>query len=232
MKKKRSVVQSIRSNRLAPRERSWHNGGDIELHLYGRSLRRAAKTLIASLETTPGSVIGWDAAPVILLYRQNMELHLKELVGEGSSLLPNPIDPLTLYKTHSLRWLAQIASQIIKAACWEGKFKCEGVADLAAFSTLVEEIETADPIVSAVMSIDRNRDGSVPAFLTPANVVRLSRILDALLDLLGATTDALAALLDQKKFCEYPVFSVRRSDNAYSRDRHNRCHQHAHRPGG
>jgi hypothetical protein len=83
---------------------------------------------------------------------------------------------------------------MIKAACWESKFKCKGVADLAAFNALVVEIETADPVVSAVMSIDRSRDGSVPPFLLPPNVVLLSRRLDAVLDLLEATTDALAAL--------------------------------------
>ena len=36
MKKKRRVVQSIRSKRVATQERYWHNGGDIELHLYAR----------------------------------------------------------------------------------------------------------------------------------------------------------------------------------------------------
>jgi hypothetical protein len=134
MKKKRSVVQSIRSRGLARQERSWHNGGDIELHLYARSLRRAIKTLIVHLDLKPNPVSGWDAAPIVLVYRQVTELQVKELVGEGSSLLQNPVDPLTLYKTHSLRWLAQIVCQIIKAAGWEDKFKCEGVANLPAFT--------------------------------------------------------------------------------------------------
>lgn len=45
MKKKRNAIQSIRSERVALQERAWHNGGDIELHLNARSLRRAVKTL-------------------------------------------------------------------------------------------------------------------------------------------------------------------------------------------
>jgi hypothetical protein len=194
MKKKRSVVQSIRSKRVAPEGQCWHNGGDVELHLYARALRRAVKTLIVNLDLKPNPVSGWDAAPIILLYRQATELQLKELVGEGSSLLQNPTDPLTLYKTHSLRWLAQIVCQIIKAAGWDAKFTCEGVADLAAFSDLIGELEAADPVVNAVMSIDRRRDGSVPPFLLPPNVVQFSTRMDAVLDLLEATTDALAAL--------------------------------------
>jgi hypothetical protein len=38
--------------------------------------------------------------------------------------LPTPTDPLTLAKTRSLRWLAQIVGQIIKAVGWENEFKC------------------------------------------------------------------------------------------------------------
>ena len=119
MNKKRRAVQSKQSKRLVNEARAWQNGGDIELHLYGRALRRAAKTIIANLDLKPNPVSGWDAAPIILLYRHAMELHLKELVGEGSGLLQNPVDPLTLYKTYSLRWLAQIVCQIIKAVGWE-----------------------------------------------------------------------------------------------------------------
>jgi hypothetical protein len=202
MKKRRGAVQSIRASREADDGRTWHNGGDIELHLYARSLRRAVKTLLASLDFRPNPVTGWDAAPVVLLYRQAMELHLKELVVEGGGLLLSPVDPMTLYKTHSLRWLAQIVSQIIKAAGWETKFTCEGVAVLAAFQALVAELEAADPVASAVMSIDRRRDGSVPPFLQPPNVVELAKRLDAALDLLEATTDALAATaaLEQHRF--------------------------------
>ena len=44
----------------------------------------------------------------------------------------------------------------------------EGVADGVAFSALIGELEAADPVASAVMSIERRRDGSVPPFLQPA----------------------------------------------------------------
>lgn len=200
MSKPRNMVEAIRPAPLRAKERSWHNGGDAELHLYARSLRRAAKAVIANLGLTSSPTAGWDASPVVLLYRNAMELYLKELVGEGCGLLPTPTDPLTLYKTHSLRWLAQIVCQIIKTARWESKFRCESVTDLAAFTALVGELEMTDPIVNAVTSINRSRDGSVPPFLMPHNVVRLSRRLDSLLDLLEATTDALAAALDDTDF--------------------------------
>ena len=57
---------------------------------------------------------------------RSIELHLKTLVDEGSNFLKEGTDPLSLAKTHSLRWLAQIVCQIIKAVRWENEFKCDG----------------------------------------------------------------------------------------------------------
>src|ERR1017187_3155070 len=174
-------------------ERSWHNGGDIEIGLYARSLHKAAKTLIATLDLEPNSKTAWDACPVVLMYRQSVELHLKALVGEGSNFLPSPTDSISLYKTHSLRWLAQLVCQIIKAVRWEDEFKCEGIATLADFSAVVNELDVLDPVSIAVRSGSRARDGSVPHQLQPPNVVQFAKSLDCLLDLLDSTADALAA---------------------------------------
>ena len=60
-----------------PDERSWHNGGDIEIMMYARSLHRTAMKLIAALDLEPNPKTAWDACPVLLLYREAMELHLK-----------------------------------------------------------------------------------------------------------------------------------------------------------
>ena len=137
-----------------------------------------------------------DASPVILLYRQAVELHLKALVGEGGTSLATPTDNITLSKTHSLRWLAQIVCQIIKAVKWEGEFKCKGVASLADFSALVNELEELDPVSYVVRSDHRGLPGNVPPPLQKANVLELVPRLDALLDLLAATADGLAATWD------------------------------------
>lgn len=180
-------------------ERQWHNGGDIEIEFYAKSLRRAAKTLIASLDLKPNPKTAWDACPVILLYREAVELQLKSLVGEGSNFLPSPTDPLTLAKTHSLRWLAQIVCQIIKAVKWENEFKCEGVSSLTDFSALIAELEALDPVAVAVRSKHRGRPGDVPSLLQKPKVLELVPKLDALLDLLAATADGLAATWDLQR---------------------------------
>jgi hypothetical protein len=177
-------------------DRHWHNGGDLELYLYARALRNAARSLIHNFNLKPTPKTAWDATPIILLYRQAVELHLKSLVGEGSNFLKSQTDPITLYKTHSLRWLAQIVCQIIKAVGWEKEFKSDGAGSLADFSALVGELEGLDPVAVAVRSSGRRRDGSVPEQLQPSNVVRFAKKLDALIELLSATADGLSATWD------------------------------------
>jgi hypothetical protein len=197
MKKKPPVLRFPPAKAAAqPDERHWHNGGDIDIGLYARSLHKAAKTLIASLDLEPNPKTAWDACPVVLLYRQAVELHLKALVDDGSGFLKSPPDHITLSKTHSLRWLAQLVCQIIKAVKWENEFKCEGVSSLADFSALVSELEALDPVAVAVQSKNIRPDGWVPPQLEPPNVVRFAKRLDALLDLLAATADGLAAAWD------------------------------------
>jgi len=137
---------------------SWHNGADPEIHLYARSLQNAAKTLVGKLEPQLDHETGqsprtdWDACPIVLLYREAIELHLKALVGEGSNFLKTRTDPISLSQTHSLRWLAQIVCQIIRRVGWESDFTCEGVSSLADFSALVNEVESFDPVTRAIRS--------------------------------------------------------------------------------
>jgi len=197
MPKKPPVLRVPKPNTgTQPDDRSWHNGGDIEIMMYARSLHQIAMKLVASLDLEPSPKTAWDACPIILLYRQSVELYLKVLVEEGGNFLKEKTDPLTLAKTHSLRWLAQIVCQIIKAVRWENEFKCEGVANLADFSALVNLLEELDPVAVAVFPGNRRPNGSVPKQLEPPNVVRLAKKLDALFDLLDSTADALAATGD------------------------------------
>ena len=200
MKKKPPVLRSPNPKAATPGDdRHWHNGGDMEIHLYARSLHLTAMKLVASLDLKPNPKSAWDACPVVLLYREATELYLKALVGEGSSFLKSPTDSITLYKTHSLRWLAQIVCQIIKAVRWENEFKYEGVASLADFSALVSQLEALDPVALAVFPGTRRAVGAVPDQLLPPNVVQIGKKLDALIDLLDSTADGLAAERDLRR---------------------------------
>jgi hypothetical protein len=86
--------------------------------------------------------------------------------------------------------------QVIKAVRWENEFKCEGIATLADFSAVINELEALDPVSIAVHAGSRARDGSVPHQLQPPSVARFAKQLDFLLTLLDVTADALAAEWD------------------------------------
>ena len=177
---------------------SWHNGADAEIHLYACSPQKAAKTLVEKLEQEHSARTDRDVCPVVFLYREALELHLKALVGEGSNFLKSRTDPISLFRTHSLRWLAQIVCQIIRVVKWESDFKCDGVANLADFSALVNEVESFDPVTRAIRSSSAGGKGSVSQYYRTFNVVQFAKRMDALFDLLDVTADALAATWDQQ----------------------------------
>jgi hypothetical protein len=148
-----------------------------------------------------------DAAPVVLLYRQALEIRLKLLVGEGSNFLRSPTDPITLSTTHSMRWLAQIVCQVIRKVRWQSEFRCEGVSSLVEFSTVVNEIEIFDPVPRAIRHSRTGDPHSISQYFRTFNIFQFAAILDALLDLLESTADALAAEWDQRSHFGIDDFS-------------------------
>ena len=174
----------------------WHRGADVEIHLYAKSLQKAAQILVATLDPGDHFKTAWDVGPVILLYRQAVELRLKLLVGEGGRFLASPTDSITLSTTHSIRWLAQIVCRIIRAVNWEAEFKCEGISSLEDFSMLVAELDSLDPVSAAIRADKSGLPGAIPASLQKSKIVNVVPKLDAMLDLLDAMTDGLAATVD------------------------------------
>jgi hypothetical protein len=164
MKKKPPVLRLPNRNTVAQStQRSWHNGGDIEIYCYALSLQQAARTLVEKVELeNPRS--HWADSPITLLYRQALELHLKLLVGAGSNFLKTKVDPISVASTHSLRWLAQITGQIIKKVGWEKTFTCQGVTSLADFGALVNEVESLEPVAQAIRS-SKGRNSVSDSFL-------------------------------------------------------------------
>ena len=81
---------------------------------------------------------------------------------------------------------------------WESDFTCEGVASLADFSAVVNEVESFDPVARAIRSSSAGGKGSVSQYYRTFNVVQFAKRMDALFDLLDVTADALAATWDQQ----------------------------------
>jgi hypothetical protein len=196
-----SIEKAIQARLLQPEHArgEWHNGADVEIGLYADSLQRAAKLLIQKLDQDEDAKAAWDAAPIVLLYRQAVELGLKALVGEGAVFLRTPTDHITLYKTRSLPWLAQIVCQIMDAGEWEANSKCEGISSLAEFRAFIAEFDAMDPASCAIHSDKPSRRHGIPDALRKSKVLKFIPKLDALLGRLGATADALAATRDLLK---------------------------------
>ncbi|HWE51720.1 MAG TPA: hypothetical protein VG273_18140 [Bryobacteraceae bacterium] len=177
---------------------TWHNGGDMEIAAYARSLQSAAQTLAGKMKSSQVAPTGWDSCPIVLLYRQALEIHLKLLVGEGSVFLKTRTDPISLSTTHSLRWLAQIVCQIVRRIGWEKDFKCDSMASLADFTALVNEVESFDPVSRAILHSRAKGPNSLSEYYRTFDVVEFAKKLDALLVLVDATADAIAATWDQQ----------------------------------
>ena len=171
-----------------------------DLFLYARSYHKAAKALAGSLQTGTGPFNECDVSPVVFIYRHALELQLKALVlGEGGNFLATKPDALSIYRTHSVSWLAQFACQIIAALKWENDFKCDGIDTLADFKVVVEELNSVDP-GSYVFRLPVSAEGQdASSGRDKPTFGEFAGRMDALLELLDSTADALAATWDTRE---------------------------------
>ena len=194
MKKKRSPGSRLFSPTPGP-----HNPASkcygipaADLFLYARSFHTAAKKLADSLRLD-GPSADFDVSPVVFMYRHAVELHLKAMVvGQGGNFLATKPDALSVYKTHSVSWLAQFVCQIVIGLKWEMEIRCEGVENLIDFKAIIEEINSVDP-GSYVFRFPVSTDGS-----GSSNIREYARQVDALIILLERTADAMAATWDMR----------------------------------
>jgi hypothetical protein len=133
----------------------------------------------------------------VLLYRQALEIHLKILVGEGSGFLPVDTDPILLSASNPLHALAKIVCQIIQEVGWQSEFKSLGVGNLDEFGAFVNEVESFDPVSRAIRNSRTKGPDSVSEFYRDFDIFRFATRLNALLELLDSTADALAAEFDR-----------------------------------
>jgi len=162
---------------------NWRNVPEQDLWSYARSFRMAANKLAGALEVASGPFSQFDACPVVFLYRHAFELNLKALVlGAGGNFLPTKPDPISVSKSLSLSWLQQFVCQIVTALKWEGSFKCDGIENLADFKAVIEDIDSVDPGPHSFRYPE-----------VPFNIREFATKVDALLELLDSTADALAA---------------------------------------
>ena len=122
------------------------------------------------------------------MYRHALELYLKAIVlAEGGNFLKTRPDRISIGKTHSVSWLAQFVCQIVTALGWQEEFKCQGIENLDDFKAIIESVNEVDPGQYVF------RFPGEPEAQASFNVRKFARRMDALLELLDSTADALAA---------------------------------------
>ena len=197
MRKKPARRHVMSNPEQHPRILNWHNVPEGEFFFYARAFRTAAKKMALAVELDPGPFTKFAACPVVFMYRHALELHLKALIlGDGSNFLATKPDRLSVYKTQSVSWLSQFVCQIVTTLNWQREFRCEGIETLADFKTFVEDVNSINPgpysfrypaSIDSRDSVENNSTFSVREF---------GRKMDALLELLDSTADALAATWD------------------------------------
>lgn len=181
---------------------NWRNLPECDYFLYARSYHTAAKNLIRMLDVDPDPVSEYDLCPILSMYRHAIELHLKIIVlGKGANFLVTKPDELSVHKTRSLSWLAQLVMQIVTALRWEAKFTTDGINDLAEFKKLLTEANEFEVMYQAFRGPVRPER---PEALKSA-ILDYVRRLDALIALLQHTADALVA---EWHFRQDPVFKA------------------------
>ena len=151
-----------------------------DLFLCARSFHNAAKKLAAALDLDSGPITEADISPLVFMYRGTLELYLKAIVlGAGGNFLVNKLDPLSVYRTRSVSWLAQFMCQIVTAVQWEEEFRCDGIVNLADFRALVNSMSAEDP-GSHTFRLPFDH-------ALPSGVREFVRKMNALLDLLDST---------------------------------------------
>ena len=171
-----------------------------DLFLYARSFHTAAKKLAGLLQLDTSQSADSDVSPVVFIYRHAVELHLKAVVlGDGGNFLATKPDALSIHKTHSVSWLAQFVCQIITAVKWEKEFRCEGIESLADFKAAVEELNAVDPGSYVFRLLVRAEGHDTAPGRGNLTIGDFARRMDALLELLDSTADALAAEWDTRE---------------------------------
>lgn len=167
------------------RRRSSHD----DLFFHAGAFHKAAKAMAASFRPDANALGDFDVFPIVFMYRHAVELYLKAIVlGEGGNFLATTPDRISISKSHSISWLAQFVCQIVTALKWEKEFRCQGVENLTDFKSVVESINSVDPgCYTFRLPFDPQEKASVGEFAGK---------MDALLDLLSAIADGLAAEWD------------------------------------
>jgi len=163
----------------------------------------AAQTLVKNLDLD--RIFGYDACPVVFLYRHALELYLKALLlGDGANFLLNNPDPKwVMNSNHDLKTLIPRVREIFERFGWEREFGKDEVRTFDDFEAFVDELCNVDKDSYAFRyPVDKNLRGMVPGHFT-FNVRDFARKMDDALNTLDGACSMLPELWQAEREAAY-----------------------------
>jgi hypothetical protein len=190
---------------------NWHRAPEEEFDIYAGVYWNAAQTLVKNLELD--RIFGYDACPVVFLYRHALELFLKAiLLGDGANFLRNRPDPKwVMDHSHSLKELIPHVREILERFAREGEFGRNEVRTFDDFEALVGELDNVDKNSCAFRyPVDKKLQGTVPGHFT-FNAGNFARKMDDALNTLSGACSMLPELWQAE--CEAAYQASNNADN-------------------
>ena len=121
---------------------NWHRAPEEEFDIYARAYWDAAQTLVNNVQLD--QVYGYDACPVVFLYRHALELYLKAiLLGDGAKFVPDAPGPESVVGfSHSLKDLVSHVRKVFEEFAWG--FGADELRTFEDFEALVDELHRVD----------------------------------------------------------------------------------------
>ena len=182
----------------------WHNACLNYLAddwvLYANGYKQAADTLVEYVRETHSNQ-DTLVFPIVFLYRQYLELRLKQLIRDGHQLLDqSPGFP----KRHELDKLWNECRRVLS-----GLEPAVPSDDLEAVDDAISQFSAVDP-TSQVFRYPTDRDGkrSLPVDLLYINLRNLAEVMDRVSGFLEATAMMMSVHLEQKREIEREYYDV------------------------
>jgi hypothetical protein len=180
----------------------WHcnaclNWSHDALELYVLGYKEAADSLVARVIET-GRHQDFLVFPICFLYRQYIELRLKEVIQSGRRMLD---EPGTFPQHHNIQHLWETAAAILKKVFGEDP---EPPDFLSLPSHVVAEFSNIDP-ASFAFRYPSDKQGANPLEgLVHINLRRVAEYVNAFAEIIDAGSTAISVYLDQKnEFASY-----------------------------
>lgn len=197
--KKKSKSNSQEKDQLFKAESDWYHNAMLNvwsnnLSVYADGYKKAADALVEHIKNNRHE-IDFLVFPVVFLYRQYIELRLKDLIINGSELL----DIFTKLPTHhKIGKLWQRCKPLLKKIYKDSPFK-----DLNEIENYIEQFAETDPLATAFRyPTDKEGNPSLP-HLSHINLRHLFDIIQKISTLLDGAGMGIDAELDMKREVEF-----------------------------